>query len=548
MATPRELIEPDLRGRWNDAKKAAEMQAKGKKGQDNIYAPIKKQFSQDLGPQLKKWPSDYPNVGAMETKLGPIKRVITQYRKVVVAEKQLNSQIKTTLTTALDEISGQLDERLEKARELILGDEDLALKQAIKESKKLIPVIEVLAFPDISPLIRAKAPDVKALNLNAFSLQVLLTDDEVLGKIDPNDGNARLRVTEAANVKKIVSDLAAVYSKLDTIVAADPSKFAVAETKFGEAVDRVIQEATGRASDEFHRLVGVKAQYRNYKIKTGIKLTLAISGTFAGGVSLALAPFAPVMIFNAVGVIKGAVDIGEEIGKLSLSAEETARTLRRDVDGLVDRYKGWPGFDVGSIEVTVTLVNAISPTFFKTISSCSDDLGRLDNKIAGLEVEAGKLSTCLNLIIDEQKKFDTYLAGWIKQSKAGITPKIKFAVVALRTQMNASREAVEKMIEKITELNGRVNNARKDQKDLASKISALSAKEPTIAKFAEVFINTSANVGFLVSANVGWEDAYKIVESTKAVSDTIGNVSGSLDGAKSLAKDLKGLVDEARGK
>ncbi len=545
MATPKELTEPDLRATWSAAKKAAEKKAKTKK-QDKIYGPLKKQFSQDLGPQLKKWPNEYPNIGAMDTKLAPITRVIAQYKKLIVAEKKLDRSVKSTLTSALDEISTALDERLEKAKELILGDEDLAMKQAIKESKNPVTPIEILSHPDISSLVMAKATSSDAVKIAPFKLQILLTDDEALTKLSADDGNARYRMQDAANFDQVITEIAGFLSKLDKAVAANPDKFDAADKKFAAGVEKILKDATDRSSDELHRLVGVRVQYRNYKIKSGVKLTLAIAGTVGGAISLGLAPFAPVMLVNAVGVIKGAVAIGEEIGKLSLTAEEMANSLRKDVDGLVERYKGWPGFDVGSVEVGVTLVNAITPTFFKTISSCGDDLGRLDAKIAGLEVQASDLSVKLNEILDEQTKFETYLKGWLKKSKTGISPEIKFAIVALKTQLKSNRGAVMAMIEKITSLNGRVDNTRGDLKDFAGKVAMLSTKEPTLAKFAEVFINTSANVGFLVSGNVGWEDAYKIAESTKAVTDMIGNVSGSVDGALSLAEDLKGLVDEVR--
>ena len=83
---------------------------------------------------------------------------------------------------------------------------------------------------------------------------------------------------------------------------------------------------------------------------------------------------------------------------------------------------------------------------------------------------------------------------------------------------------------------------------MAKDLKTLSAKEPTWAKVGEVLINTSANVEFLVAANVAWPDAYKIAETTKAIVDTVGNVAGSLDGAKSLILDAKGVIEEAAAK
>jgi len=114
------------------------------------------------------------------------------------------------------------------------------------------------------------------------------------------------------------------------------------------------------------------------------------------------------------------------------------------------------------------------------------------------------------------------------------------------TTMKSNREQVAKLITKITKLNSDVNAARKDNAELKEKVDALTASEPTIFKFAEVFVEIGVSVAFLASANIGWPDAYPIMETSKAVTDMISNVVGSMDCAYSAAMEMKGFVDDLR--
>ena len=126
-----------------------------------------------------------------------------------------------------------------------------------------------------------------------------------------------------------------------------------------------------------------------------------------------------------------------------------------------------------------------------------------------------------------------------------LTPKEAKAIEKLFSKLDGSTKQVGDLIDKVIQLNQRVKRARADHRRLSADLKKLSGKEPTWAKVGEVLIDTSANVAFLVSANVSWPDAYQIAESTKAIIDVIGNVAGSLDGAKSLIEDAIDVIEES---
>jgi len=296
-----------------------------------------------------------------------------------------------------------------------------------------------------------------------------------------------------------------------------------------------------------NRLVGVKVEYRNYRIKAGVKLAATITGTVAAIASIASAPFTgPTVIISAIGVMKGAKAIGDQIADLAMTAEEMIRELQRDVKGLQDRYKEWSGAAIGTAELTSTLVNAIAPTIFPTIKRCASHCGTIASKINGMETRAGALSIELNKVLDNQTQADTAIANWIKDNKQAVTGDVAKSATKLMKALKTNREQVNALIEKITKLNSNVIAARKDNSKLKEKVDALSASEPTIFKFAEVFVEIGVSVAFLVTANVGWPDAYPIMETSKAVTDMIGNVVGSMDGAYGAAMEMKGFVDDLR--
>ncbi len=549
MATPSEVSEPSLRKYWQEVKKAAGIKAKAKK-QDKAYAEFCKQFNLDLGPSLKKWPGYYPNLGKMATERTKIELTITKYLKFVKEGKNtLDKSVLAVLKSGLTNLKEQLANRTAFAESALMDNEDLALKQAIKDSKKkpLKPVV-VFKSTDLSAAIMKMVPKgAEYATINELKIEVILADDKVLKSIDDNDGNMAQKIKDAANFAQLKKDIAIGYHKAAAAIKANPDAFNQADSAFDGAVNTAIRDATGRASAEMNRLAGVKVEYRNYRITSGVKLGATVVATTAGVASLAMAPFTgPAMVISAAGVLKGAKVIGDQIADLSMSAEEMIRELQADIKGLNKRYAEWKGGQIGGAEVASTLVNALAPTIFPTIKRCASHADTIVSKINGIETKAGALSVQLNKTLDAQTAADSNIKKWIKDNKKTIDSSVQKSAVKLLQTMAGNQTKVTGLIDRISTMNAQVTKARADHKRLDTQIKALSDREPTIAKFAEVMVEIGASVTFLASANVGWPDAYNITEGAKAVSDMIGNVVGSLDGAVGAAEEMKGFIDNLR--
>ncbi len=550
MTTPTEVSDPPMRPYWVGVKKAAGVKAKGKK-QDKAYVEFCKQFDLDLGPSLKKWPGYYPNLGKMATERSKIELSITKYLKFVKdAKGTLDKTVLSVLKGGLDSLNEQLANRTAFAESALMGNEELALKQAIKESKKtpLKPVV-VFNSTDLSGTIMKMVPKgADYATINELKVQVILADDKVLNSVDDNDGNMAEKIKNAADFAQLKKDIAIGYHTAAAAIKANPDAFNQANSAFESAVDAAIRAATGRASAELNRLADIKTEYRNYRIISGVKLGATVVATTAGVASLAMAPFTgPAMVISAAGVLKGAKVIGDQIADLSMSAEEMIRELQADVKGLNKRYSEWKGSQIGGAEVASTLVNALAPTIFPTIKRCASHADTVVSKINGIETKAGSLSVQLNKTLDAQTNADANIKKWVRENKQFIDSSVEKSAVKMLKIMAENQSKVTSLIEKIGTMNAQVTKARADHKKLDTQIKALSAREPTIAKFAEVMVEIGASVTFLASANVGWPDAYNITEGAKAVSDMIGNVVGSLDGAVGAAEEMKGFVDDLRG-
>lgn len=551
MSTPDEIAKPLLREEWKAVKKAAGVKAKAKK-QEAQYNTFAKQFDLDLGPTIKKWPGWYPDLGKMRSERVKIDLIIKKYEKFVETAKRsktLPIEVTKILSAGLTDLSESLDTRTGVANSLLMSNEDLQLSQAIKASKKTpLKPVTVFSHPDLSREIMNAAPKAAPfVTVNKLQIEVLLTDDSILSSVDDADGNMSAKIKDVGDFAKLKADIVKAYVTAAVAVKADPNAFAAANSKFETAIDAAVTAAAGRASQEMHRLVGIKVEYRNYKIKSTVKLVMAVAGTAAGAASIAMAPFTgPAVVISALGVLKGAKVIGDQLADLTMSADELLRELQADVKGLNSRYKEWKGAGIGTAEVASTLVNAIAPTIFPTIKRCASHADTIVSKINGIETKAGAFSVELNKTLDAQTVAGQAIQKWIVGNKSAVTGDVQKAAVKLMTAMKKNRAEVTNLIAKIAKMNSQVTKARADHKKLDDQISILSAREPNIAKFAEVMVEIGASVGFLTSANVGWPDAYPIAETAKSISDMIGNVVGSLDGAVGAAEEMKGFIDDMR--
>lgn len=552
MSKPKELsASPSMRDIWRKAKASAEKEAKAAKKEKECKALEKELTSLELelGPSLDKWADHYPDWEKMSKLEAHIEDTIKAYRKKLNEAKTkgvLPNDVLDEFYFGLTDVAKDLKRRSGIAERAIESDESLAVELSKKLDKnlaRLTPIV-VLSHPDLGRLISAKLTreENQILTIGDLEIEVILSETDVLMKLDESP-NTRAKIAEAANFGKVVDDIVEACKLSVADFKANPTKQQEREEQkdLEKAVDEAIKEAIGRAAVEVYRQSKVKSAYRNYKIKTGVSITLNVAGLIGGVASLALAPltFGPSIIISAVALTKGAVSLGTLIGKSILSAEEALFRLEERVAELIKRYHTASTSRVGGQEVLTNTVNALFPTTFNTIKECAGDCEQVDRKTDGLELRANEASSFLNTMLDKQEKIMKMLRKWESDNRKFLSDKDAKLITKLINKVEENKNGVVEQIQKVMVLNERVAKCREDNEKLSRAIGILKASEPTWAKVAEVLIPIVISIGYTVGTSPAMPgpDAYEFAKTGKLIADIGGTVAGSADNIKTITEE-----------
>jgi hypothetical protein len=254
----KELKTPELRPLWQNAKKQAEAKAKTTKETDKYDALIKKIKGGDLGPDLEKWPGFYPNVETMKSEKTKLETAMETYAKAV-KEIGLSKAVADLLKDAMSTIKDELHERMAKAEESLLSDEDLQVKLAVKESSKKQTPPLVLFKQDITAKVAAKAgAAVDVVNLDTVNLEVILSDPEVIKNVpaDLDDALLAQEIRDAADFNRVVDELADAVKQAAVDVQQKQLSQQEVEKQLHAAADTIVQGDTDHLGVGQHIAVG----------------------------------------------------------------------------------------------------------------------------------------------------------------------------------------------------------------------------------------------------------------------------------------------------
>jgi hypothetical protein len=533
MPAPAELTNPPLRKTWQDAKNKSEEAAKKSKETSKLEDLHKKKMKGALGPDLEEWPKKYPDWAKLTELKKKIDVTIHTYQEAVKGSG-LTDPVKKPMATALAEIKTEMDERLQKAEQLVGSNLELGLKL----SKKTITPIKVFQL-DVANQVNAASKKSK-YKADKILLELILGDDRVLKNVpnDVEDGTLAEEIRDAASFSTIIKDLANLLDSLP-----DMSETAAAK-KFEEGMDKVIEDATARAAKPIMELVKVRSDYTMYRVKKGATLTLLVGGIIASTVALAATPFTGGVstIAGCLGLFKSINTLAKEVTMLALSTEQTVHKVTADISTLNKQYITVSGTVVGVGEVGKTTVNSLVGPFFTTIKQTKTDCDQVTDKINTLVVKAHDQSQELEELLKEQSKMQHELSSFEQINKAKLTPEEIKTFLAIKAQVEKTTGPVDKLIKGIQVLNQRVKNNKGAYIMLKRAIDFLSAKEPTWAKVAEVLIQTCASVGFIVAGNVNAPEPLELMKVTHEVAETMSRVIEPMEIAKDLAEELEEMI------
>ncbi|WP_413205844.1 hypothetical protein [Rhodospirillum sp. A1_3_36] len=539
---------PELYKMWQKVKKDAQGAAKKKKKED-AFTELMKEFGSRLETLLKEFAESYPNSGKMKEKRNKSLDEIKKYKKKIVdysKSKKLEKDVLVILDDGLRDIEYKMDASLSLVQSAVESGGDVAMKQAIKASKKtkFSPLI-LFQHDDLSDVVMKMKPKAKTVfEIEKLEIEAILDDEKILQKIGDGDPYIAQKCKDAGNFKQLVTDIANAYEKAANSIAKDPTSADKAKQVFSDEVTRATQNACERAAGELNRLEGVRVNYRNYKIESRVKLGATVAGTGIGVASLALSPFTGgASVVAVIGVAKGLRSTFDQTKDLRSEAEQVANRISENLYHLNSQYENLSRNNIGADQVLRTTINALLPGSLNTIKGLSKDCDLLDKKIEGLEMAARNTSRKLDTLLKLPKALDNENEKWTKRNEGKIWGRLRTSLNALKKKNQNTPNDVKEIIERIMEYNSRVEKARKEHGVLAKQVKILSDQEPTGAKFAEVFVELSASVAFLA---VGWKGAVGLEEAADKALNYSGNLIATLEGVEAACNNVQEELDNQR--
>lgn len=261
-----------------------------------------------------------------------------------------------------------------------------------------------------------------------------------------------------------------------------------------------------------------QAELKKFRIKAGVKIGLTAVVVTGGAVASVLTAGA-LSPLGIVGIVRGGVTIGQEIVKLALDADQSAKVINGELKVLkklmLDKEgnaKG--GKERGAKEVALNVTSKVLGIESPSIKNCESHIKVHEVKIAEAEKKSKKLSEKIYEAMDTQeawsKKFD--------QAKKSL-PSDKVGKV--KSKLEASEKSLNTLIASTIDINEAIARAVARQEAYAAAIDALKTGIPGWLKFVDVAVGMAIDVATaIVDSNSALE---KGLNSAIAVENVVAS-------------------------
>jgi tetratricopeptide (TPR) repeat protein len=545
---PDQLVNPPLRKKWSDARKAGEAAATTLK-QTAHFTATRLKMKGDLGPDLEAWPKLYPDYGKLKSAKEKIDATIKMYSEAVSgADKLDKDKVRAPMLKALKEVKDAMQARLTLAEKLIESDEKLAIKDSLR--KQIKPI--VIFNQDVGKQVSELAGKGNAtLEVYSIPLEVILADPEVLKHVpnDLDDAKLAVQIRNAADFHGLLADMASALVDVSKTVKSEKD-VAAAEKKYYAETQKLIEAALKQASGPILQLAKVKVEYRNYKIKAGVQLGLTVGGIVGSAGALLSAPItnAAGVVVGLYGLVQASISLGTQIAKLIVEAEDIAGKVSADLKRISDQYKNFSKTAVGTAEVGTTLANALLPApVLQSITGLKGDCDLLGSKVQGLIKDTHQGAQDLGKLLTKQTEAQTALSNFEKISKGKLTGAEIAALQKAMKAVDALAERVDASIKTVDELDKREIKMVAAHKRLSDKVTALASKKPNWAEVGELVVGVAVSAGFLAAGNTNLPDAFKGMETFNTATTWIGNSTAMAATLRDTVLGIKDQIEKRKG-
>ncbi len=368
-----------------------------------------------------------------------------------------------------------------------------------------------------------------------LSVDVSLTlNDDILDLMEKaKTSSDAAYMTELANercktlinqITSVLGDADEKYAKLKGDAAdAMLDKVETLITKLIETADADIAKIPKQVWTEF---VKREQQYKDYKIKAGLDMTIQVLTVTGGAVATGAAAAGTFGAGGALGVValvRDCIKLAKMIYDLAIEAETVQKDLKKDIASLEEAYQSKARNVAQETAGTVMKsILSIDTPFFATLPKCNKNLELLDNKVAGLETNgrgfSRKVTTALQRCDDLEKELSELQD---KKARKAYDNLVK------------ARKTLDTALNDCSTMMARVRKTKPGITALGTALQALNDENP---KFNKIFdkvlpVATSLALGG-ASGGVGFSEAKTMLDS----------VNAGLGIANNVANEVKDLV------
>lgn len=298
------------------------------------------------------------------------------------------------------------------------------------------------------------------------------------------------------------------YGGFKALVAAESHLM----TDCSNAIRNLVKELEYIPEKEWANYSKAKKDYRNYKIKSGVKLAaggtgVAVSiggiaaGGFTGGSSLVL---------GIIGLQRGIVEMYQTVSNLSRTAEEVLDALLKDIYALSQASSR----EMGAREIGSSVVKSLTGmNSVRTGRGMRDKVSLLKNKKDGLLRNATILTKNLDLQLQNLQKLNAKMRA--KELSPSNARKLNaFSRVASNKVMM--------LLDHCIAYQKRYRNVDTLLRNIAPDIARLNEKNPKAPQIAGRLIELATNLGLTLASGVpDIQGAMSGVNQAKEISQVV---------------------------
>lgn len=376
----------------------------------------------------------------------------------------------------------------------------------------------------------------KAKNINSLKGYVLKLklNDDILDVLEA-EGDLVTPAYMAEDAEKLgqklIGDLAIMLKKFDAAYdkVSDPADVAkidkLLQAQMKTAITRYQPVLSKIPELRWKKFVSQKQQYKDYKIKTGLDITLGVLSTAGGAVAVAgaAATGGASLVLGIVGLVRGIAALAKQIQDAAREAEKVEKVLEADLKTLEARYKNAAGEakkgTQGAAEVGSTVLKGILGTdapFLATLPKCTSNLDLWKNKVSGLAVGGRKLSGQIVKALAACDKLDQMIKG----SKDTEVRKIY-------AKLQKARAGLDSSLTKCSTMMKRVSDAETNIPKLKKVLDALNNQNSDFAKIFDKIFPAVVNLTLAgANAGVGFSEAKGALDTINTSLGLFNDVAG----------------------